>query len=141
MLGLAGGIALLVANVRRRRRGPAAPPPVVAPQEPEPEPEPRPEPPAAAEPPVIRGAGTPAPTPGPAIVALAAGVVGLIMMPLVPSVAAVILGRHARRTIDASPAPIAGRGVATAGMWLGWAGVVLTPALIALTVWVLGPAG
>ena len=145
--GVAGGILLLVANVRRRRPRSAGP---LAPASPaiEPVAAPEPEPIADAEPfrasgppesPGIRGRGTPAPTPGPAIVAVALGVVGLTAVPLLPSVGAVVLGIHGRRRIDASAEPIAGRGVATVGMALGWAGVVLFPALIALLVLVLGP--
>jgi hypothetical protein len=145
LAGVVGGIVLLVANVRRRRPRSADPLPPPAALEPSADPEPvvglePAEPAEPAEPPGIRGRGTPAPTPGPAIVAIAAGVLGLFV-PLVPSVAAVILGRHARGTIDASDAPIAGRGVATVGMWLGWAGIALCPALIALLVLVLGPGG
>jgi hypothetical protein len=68
-------------------------------------------------------------------------VLGLTFVPLLPSIAAVLLGRHARRAIDVSEAPIDGRGVATVGMWLGWAGVVLSPALIALLVLMVGPGG
>ena len=62
-------------------------------------------------------------------------------MPLVPSIAAVALGIRARRAIDAGDAPIDGRGVATVGVWLGWAGIALCPGLIVPLVLVAGPGG
>ena len=68
-------------------------------------------------------------TSGNAIASLVLSIVGLVFFPLVPSIIAIVLGRSAKRDIRQRPG-LAGEGMATAGIVLGWVGV----ALIALAV-------
>jgi hypothetical protein len=66
---------------------------------------------------------------GKATAALVFGILGLVFCPLLPPVA-LIFGYSARTEIDASGGRLGNRGVATAGIVLGWIGV----GLIALAV-------
>ena len=68
----------------------------------------------------------PAPSPGPktndkAIASLALAILGA-MIPLVPSVSAIVFGMRARKEIREEPDRWKGEGVAMAGLVLGWAG-------------------
>ncbi len=72
----------------------------------------------------------PAPPPVPrrtsalAIAALACGLAGLTVFPLLASFAAVVLGTMARGELRRDPT-LDGSGLATAGLVLGWIGVAL----------------
>jgi hypothetical protein len=59
-----------------------------------------------------------------AIISLVAGILGLFI-PLVASVVAVITGHMAKREIRTSAGTLGGDGLATAGLILGYAGLVL----------------
>ncbi len=61
-------------------------------------------------------------TSGAAIAALVLGIIGMTVFPLVPSVLALVFGSRARAEIRADPT-VAGEGLATAGVILGWIGV------------------
>src|SRR5690606_23714185 len=63
---------------------------------------------------------TPSESNGKATAALVLGILGLVICPLVCSVLALILGYQARREIDASQGRQHNRGVAVAGIVLGW---------------------
>ena len=67
----------------------------------------------------------PPPSSGKATAALIMGILGLIVCPLVCSVAALVLGYSARGEIDRSGGTLGGRGSAVAGIVLGWIGVAL----------------
>ena len=60
-----------------------------------------------------------------AIVALVLGIGGLIVLPVVLSIPAIVVGNRARREIDASGGRQGGRGLAVAGIVCGWIGVAL----------------
>jgi hypothetical protein len=78
-----------------------------------------------------------------AIVSLIAGIVGLTLLPIIGSVAAVVTGYMARKEIRLSAGTVTGQGMATAGLILGWIGVVLSVVglCIACILVVLLPAG
>ncbi len=59
-----------------------------------------------------------------ATAALVFGILGLIVCPLILSVVAIVLGYQARKEIDASGGRFRNRGAATAGIVLGWVGLV-----------------
>ena len=59
-----------------------------------------------------------------AIAALACGIAGLTVFPLLASFAAVVLGTTARGELRRDPT-LDGSGLATAGLVLGWIGVAL----------------
>ncbi|HSJ95376.1 MAG TPA: DUF4190 domain-containing protein [Gaiellaceae bacterium] len=59
-----------------------------------------------------------------AIAALACGIAGLTVFPLLASFAAVVLGTMARGELRRDPT-LDGSGLATAGLVLGWIGVAL----------------
>ena len=63
-------------------------------------------------------------TSGLAIAALACGIAGLTVFPLLASIAGIILGMMARTEIRADP-NLDGDSMATAGLVLGWIGVAL----------------
>jgi len=69
--------------------------------------------------------------------AFALSLVGFFVFPFVPSVAAVVLGYRARSDIRSDPA-LAGEGWATAGIVLGWIGIVLVPLMILLAFLLFG---
>jgi hypothetical protein len=62
---------------------------------------------------------------GKATASLVFGIVGLLVCPLICSVVAVVLGHRSRNEIDASQGRQRNRGVATAGIVLGWIGIVI----------------
>lgn len=86
------------------------------------------------------GWAPPPPTPGNAVAALVLGLVGLLVCPLVPSVAAIIVGRQATREIDRSQGKLGGRSTAQAGFILGVVGTILW-ALIAVLIAVIVAIG
>jgi hypothetical protein len=77
-------------------------------------------------------AAGPAPSPGPkisgkAIASLSLAILGMVLIPLVPSIVAIVVGMRARREIRDEPERWKGEGAAMAGLVLGWAstGIVL----------------
>jgi len=87
-----------------------------------PPPPPPPEPPG----PFVRAIGTTVPTSGMAVASLILGIAGLTVVPAIGSVLALILGYMAKRDIRQRPTETTGEGLATAGVVMGWIGVVLT---------------
>jgi hypothetical protein len=73
-------------------------------------------------------------TSGKSTAALVLGILGLVLCPLICSVLALIFGYQARREIDQSGGRLTGRGNATAGVVLGWVGVVVVVGFIALVI-------
>jgi hypothetical protein len=69
-------------------------------------------------------------TNGKAIASLVLGIVGLTGLPFVCSILAVVFGRGARREIAASGE--GGEGLATAGIVLGWVGILLVLLVVLL---------
>ena len=63
-------------------------------------------------------------TSGYAIASLVLGIAGFFVIPLIPSVLAVIFGKRAKDEIRANSS-IGGDGLATAGVVLGWIGIAL----------------
>ena len=74
--------------------------------------------------PAVAGHAASEGTSGNAIASLVLGIAGLVIFPLVPSILAIVLGRSAKRDIRQRPG-LGGEGLATAGIVLGWVGVVL----------------
>lgn len=72
-------------------------------------------------------------TNGKAIAAMVLGISGLVLVPIVPSVLAIIFGRQALDEIDETP-EMAGKGMAQAGLVTGIVGLALWAALILLLV-------
>jgi hypothetical protein len=106
------------------RPAPPSSPPPFPPSSP-----PLPPPPGAGPPPP--GFGYPAYAPAPsqnanAIIALVLGILGLTSCYILTGIPALVLGYKARREIDDSGGRQAGRGLATAGIVLGWVSVGLT---------------
>jgi hypothetical protein len=71
---------------------------------------------------------------GKATAALVLGVLGFVFCPIIFSVLALVFGHQGRNEIDGSGGRISGRGLATAGIILGWTGIVIWGLLIALGV-------
>ena len=71
---------------------------------------------------------------GKATAALVLGILGLVFCPLICSVLALVFGYQARNEIDASGGRLSGRGSASAGIVLGWVGVVITALFLILIV-------
>ena len=63
-------------------------------------------------------------TSGYAIASLVLGIAGFFVIPLIPSVLAVVFGRRAKDEIRTNSS-IGGDGLATAGVVLGWIGIAL----------------
>jgi hypothetical protein len=59
-----------------------------------------------------------------AVISIVAGILG-IFIPIIASVVAVITGHMAKREIRASAGTLSGDGLATAGLILGYAGLVI----------------
>jgi transcription initiation factor TFIIIB Brf1 subunit/transcription initiation factor TFIIB len=87
-------------------------PPPLSPQSPRP-----PRPPATVAPSI--------PTSGMAIASLVLGIGGVTILPLLGSIAAIILGYMARSDIRNRPTEVTGDGLALAGIVLGWISVGL----------------
>src|SRR3954464_14759079 len=62
---------------------------------------------------------------GSATASLVLGICGFVVCPVVCSVLAIVFAHQAYREIDASGGRIGGRGLAQAGLILGWIGVAL----------------
>ena len=60
-----------------------------------------------------------------AVASLALGVAGFVLLPVVCSVLAIILGSQAKHEIEADPR-LGGEGMARAGVILGWIGLVFS---------------
>lgn len=75
-------------------------------------------------------------TSGLAIGSLVASILGLTFVPTVGSVIGLILGYMARKEIREDPR-LTGEGLATAGIVLGWIGVILTLLALCLAVMVI----
>ena len=60
-----------------------------------------------------------------AIISLITGVLGLTFIPFVGSIVAVVTGQMAKKEIQQSAGTLQGEGMATAGLVLGWIGIVL----------------
>jgi hypothetical protein len=61
-----------------------------------------------------------------AIVSLIAGILGITFFPLLGSIVALITGYAARKEIQESAGALAGDGMATAGLVMGWIGIGLS---------------
>lgn len=88
-------------------------------------------------PPPPGGGWGPPPSPqtnGKATAALILGILGFVVCPLVCSVLALVFGYQARNEIDASRGYQGGRGMAVAGIVLGWVGIAVMILLILLWV-------
>jgi hypothetical protein len=92
-----------------------------------------PEPPPPPPPPVqyAQGTGASTRTSGKAVASLVCGIIGIIVLPIVLSVLAIIFGAIARGETGRDPT-LGGRGMATAGLVLGIIGVALIPVWIIL---------
>jgi len=96
-----------------------------------------------------RSAGIPgAPTSGLAIASFILGIGGLTVLPLLGSVAAVLLGYLARSDIRRRPGEVSGDGLAVAGLVMGWLAIgaailIYVLALLGITAGLccLGPCG
>jgi len=73
-------------------------------------------------------------TNGKATAALVLGILGFVFCPFVCSIAALVLGYQARGEIDGSGGRMGGRSNATAGIVLGWIGLALCAAFVALVI-------
>ena len=60
-----------------------------------------------------------------AVVSLVAGILGWVVLPLISSLVAVVTGHMAKNEIRASGGRIAGDGLATAGLILGYSSLVV----------------
>ena len=73
-------------------------------------------------------------TPGTATASLVLGIVGLVFCPLICSVLAIIFGNQAKQEIEGNPG-LGGRGLAQAGVVLGWVGVGLS--ILGILLWIV----
>ena len=78
-------------------------------------------------------------TSGYAIASLILGIAGFVVIPVVPSILAVVFGRRAQEELRRDPT-VGGDGLATAGIVLGWValallgiGLVFLPFILLLT--------
>jgi hypothetical protein len=69
-----------------------------------------------------------------AIVSLVAGVLGWVLIPILGPIVAVITGHMAQGQIKGSNGALRGRGLAIAGLILGYAQIVLLAAMICVVV-------
>ena|SRR6478735_5741154 len=73
-----------------------------------------------------------------ATVALVLGICGFVVCPLVCSILAIVFAKKAYTEIDYSGGRIGGRGMAQAGLILGWIGVgFCVVALLLFAVWIV----
>jgi uncharacterized membrane protein len=77
----------------------------------------------------------PAVTNGLAEASLVLGILGLTLAPLVASIVGLVLGYVAKGQIDRSSGQQTGRGLAVAGIVLGWIGIGFSIAVMALFFW------
>jgi hypothetical protein len=78
----------------------------------------------------------PPPTAGNAVAALVCGILSLVMCGFFTGIPAMILGRRAKREVEASAGQLGGEGIATAGFVTGLIGTLLwgIPLLIVLVI-------
>ncbi len=74
------------------------------------------------------------PSSGSAIAALVLGICGIVLCPIVPSILALVFGYKGRDEVDRSGGAIGGRGMATAGVVLGWVGLAIWALLVGLII-------
>ena len=91
--------------------------------------------------PALPGGMAPLPTSGMAIASLVSGILGWILLPIVGSIVAIVLGNAARKETRAQPPRADGDGLATAGISLGWVqiGLVVLGVCIIAVLMMLGP--
>jgi hypothetical protein len=77
-----------------------------------------------------------APTSTMALLSLIFGILGLTALPLIGSIAAVIMAPIAKREINESEGSLGGEGLAQAGLIMGWVGIGLSA--IGLCVFAIG---
>ena len=107
-------------------RGPTPPPTPPPAQSPPPGPTPPPAPPAAGQQTTGYGYQTGPKTNGLAIASLVLGIAGLVFYVCgVASILALVFGYMARGQIDRDPQNQGGRGMAIAGIIMGWIGVAI----------------
>ncbi len=85
-----------------------------------------------APPPSATGPYGPAVTNGLAEASLVLGILGLTLLPLVASIVGLVLGYVAKGQIDRSSGRQTGRGLAVAGIVLGWIGIAFAVAVMVL---------
>jgi hypothetical protein len=73
-------------------------------------------------------------TPGSATAALILGICSLVICGIICGPLAIVYGNRAKREIDMSGGRLGGRGMATAGVIMGWIAVALTVVFIAVIV-------
>jgi hypothetical protein len=78
----------------------------------------------------------PPPTAGNAVAALVCGILSLVMCGFFTGIPAMVLGRRAKREVEASAGQLGGEGIATAGFVTGLIGTLLwgIPLLIVLVI-------
>ncbi len=89
-------------------------------------------------------AGAAQPTEDKAVISLVLGILSLVSLSIFAGIPAIILGNQSRKNIRASAGRLAGEGMATAGIVMGWISVglaVLFLFVIVLTVLYLIPGG
>jgi uncharacterized protein DUF4190 len=77
------------------------------------------------------------PTNSKATTSLVLGICGVLLCPLVLSVPALVFGYQARREIDSGTGAAGGRGMAIAGIVLGWIGLIFGLLLLVFFVFAL----
>jgi Flp pilus assembly pilin Flp len=77
---------------------------------------------------------------GKATASMVLGIVGVVACGFIAGIPAIILGKQARREIDASNGWLTGRGMATAGIVMGWieVGLAILAAVVVVLVFALG---
>jgi hypothetical protein len=75
-------------------------------------------------------------TSGYAVASLVLGIAGFFVFPVIPSILAIVFGNKAREEIRSNPA-VAGDGLATAGIVLGWIGLAITGLVVVLGLLIL----
>ena len=76
-----------------------------------------------------------------AIASLVLGIVGLTAIPVIPSILAIVFGYKARGEMNRSPGGQQARGLATAGLILGWVAIILLVLVVLVGALFLIPAG
>lgn len=69
-----------------------------------------------------------------ATASLVLGIISWIVCPIICSVPAIFLAQQARKEIDNSPVPLAGKDSASAGFWLGISSLVVYAAVILIAI-------
>jgi hypothetical protein len=81
-------------------------------------------------------------TSGKAVVSLVFGILAFLFLPFIGTIVALATGYPAKKEIDRSNGYLTGRGMAQAGIILGWVsvGLILVPVCIITILALLGPA-